>query len=49
MAGHVERDTVGGVVWLAAAEDDLEVGFAGALTRGTEIRSGGTRSSASRR
>jgi CubicO group peptidase (beta-lactamase class C family) len=35
MAGHVDRDTVGGVVWLAAAEDDVDVGFAGALTRGT--------------
>jgi CubicO group peptidase (beta-lactamase class C family) len=34
MAGHVDRDTVGGVVWLAAAEDDVEVGFAGARTRG---------------
>ncbi len=34
MAGHVDDDTVGGVVWLAAREDDVEVGFAGALTRG---------------
>jgi CubicO group peptidase (beta-lactamase class C family) len=34
MAGHVDRDNVGGVVWLAATEDDVEVGSAGALTRG---------------
>jgi CubicO group peptidase (beta-lactamase class C family) len=36
MAGHVDRDNVGGVVWLAALGDDVEVGFAGALTRGEE-------------
>ena len=34
MAGHVDRDTVGGVVWLAARDDDIEVGVAGTLTRG---------------
>ena len=34
MAGHVERDSVGGVAWLAARDDDVEVGFAGSLTRG---------------
>jgi CubicO group peptidase (beta-lactamase class C family) len=34
MAGHVEADTVGGVVWLAARDDDVEVGLAGSLTRG---------------
>jgi CubicO group peptidase (beta-lactamase class C family) len=34
MAGHVDHDTVGGVAWLAACRDDLEVGVAGGLTRG---------------
>jgi CubicO group peptidase (beta-lactamase class C family) len=34
MAGHVEADTAGGVVWLAARDDDVEVGLAGSLTRG---------------
>ncbi len=34
MAGHVERDTVGGVAWLASRDDDVEVGVAGTLTRG---------------
>jgi CubicO group peptidase (beta-lactamase class C family) len=34
MASHVERDTVGGVAWLAARGDAVEVGVAGALTRG---------------
>ena len=34
MAGHVQRDAVGGVAWLAARDDDLEVGVAGTLTRG---------------
>jgi CubicO group peptidase (beta-lactamase class C family) len=33
MAGHVERDTVGGVAWLAACDGDVEVGCAGTLTR----------------
>ena len=33
MASHVEADTVGGLVWLAARDDDVEVGFAGRLTR----------------
>jgi CubicO group peptidase (beta-lactamase class C family) len=33
---HVERDNVGGVVWLAAGEDDVDVGCAGAVTRGQE-------------
>jgi len=34
MAGHVERDSVGGVAWLVARGDDVEVGVAGALSRG---------------
>jgi CubicO group peptidase (beta-lactamase class C family) len=32
--GHVTGDTVGGVAWLAACGDDVEVGTAGTLTRG---------------
>jgi CubicO group peptidase (beta-lactamase class C family) len=34
MADHVRHDTLGGVAWLAARGDDLEVGVAGTLTRG---------------
>ena len=34
MAGHVDSGDVGGVAWLAACGDDLDVGFAGVLTRG---------------
>lgn len=34
MSGHVEKDTVGGVVWLAARGDAVETGVAGVLTRG---------------
>jgi CubicO group peptidase (beta-lactamase class C family) len=34
MADHVERDTVGGVAWIASRDDDVEVGVAGTLTRG---------------
>src|SRR4051812_29405639 len=34
IAGHVEADRVGGVAWLAACGDDVEVGVAGHLTRG---------------
>ena len=34
MAGHVDRDNVGGVAWLVARGDDVEVGVAGNLTRG---------------
>ncbi len=34
MAAHVERDTVGGVAWLASRDGDVEVGTAGTLTRG---------------
>src|SRR5689334_20816213 len=34
MAGHVKRDSVGGVAWLAACGDHVEVGVAGTLTRG---------------
>ena len=34
MARHVEQDDVGGVAWLAARDDDFEVGTAGVLTRG---------------
>ena len=35
MAGHVAGDTVGGVAWLAARDDDVRVGVVGNLTRGT--------------
>ena len=34
MARHVDRDTVGGVAWLAASGDDVWVGTAGSLSRG---------------
>ncbi len=34
MAGHVEQDRVGGLAWLAARGDDVEVGSAGCVTRG---------------
>ena len=34
MRRHVESDGVGGVAWLAACGDDVEVGVAGSLTRG---------------
>jgi CubicO group peptidase (beta-lactamase class C family) len=34
IAGHVERDTVGGVAWLAARDGAVEVGVAGTLSRG---------------
>ena len=34
MARHVEQDDVGGVAWLAARDDDVEIGTAGVLTRG---------------
>ena len=34
MARHVDQDDVGGVAWLAARDDDVEVGVAGVLTRG---------------
>jgi CubicO group peptidase (beta-lactamase class C family) len=34
MAGHAEKDTVGGVAWLAARGDAVETGVAGVLTRG---------------
>ena len=34
MAGHVEQDRVGGLAWLAARGDDVEVGSAGYVTRG---------------
>jgi CubicO group peptidase (beta-lactamase class C family) len=34
MAEHVDRDTVGGVAWLASRDDDVEGGVAGTLTRG---------------
>jgi CubicO group peptidase (beta-lactamase class C family) len=36
MAGHVDRDDVGGVAWLAARGDEVEVGVAGRLTRGQD-------------
>jgi CubicO group peptidase (beta-lactamase class C family) len=34
MSGYVERDALGGVAWLVAREDDVQVGVAGSLTRG---------------
>jgi CubicO group peptidase (beta-lactamase class C family) len=34
MSAHVEEDHVGGVAWLAARGNDLQVGTAGVLTRG---------------
>ena len=34
MAGHTERDDVGGVAWLAACGDEVDVGVTGSLTRG---------------
>ena len=34
VAGHVKRDSVGGVAWLAARDGDVEAGVAGTLTRG---------------
>src|SRR4051812_27550621 len=34
MAGHVEHDRVGGVAWLAARGDEVDVGALGLLTRG---------------
>jgi CubicO group peptidase (beta-lactamase class C family) len=34
MQHHVEQDRVGGVAWLLAAGDQVEVGVAGRLTRG---------------
>lgn len=36
IAGHVTDDRVGGVAWLAARGDQVEVGVAGHLTRGEE-------------
>src|SRR5438132_4661591 len=33
MSGHLVQDGVGGVAWLAARGDDVEVGVAGSLTR----------------
>ena len=37
MATHVESGDVGGVAWLAACGDELDVGFAGVLTRGEAV------------
>jgi CubicO group peptidase (beta-lactamase class C family) len=34
MAGHVHDDTIGGVAWLVARDDDVEAGVSGTLTRG---------------
>src|SRR3954468_21299477 len=34
MAAHVDGGAVGGVAWLAARGDDVEVGASGVLTRG---------------
>src|SRR5688572_16594598 len=36
VAGHVERDSTGGVAWLATRGDQVEVGVAGVLTRGED-------------
>ncbi len=32
IASHVERDTVGGVAWLAARDGEVEAGVAGTLS-----------------
>jgi CubicO group peptidase (beta-lactamase class C family) len=37
LAGHVAQDHVGGVVWLAAMGDEIEVGVEGKLTRGESV------------
>jgi len=34
MAGHVERDAVGGVAWLVSRDDQVKAGVAGVHTRG---------------
>jgi CubicO group peptidase (beta-lactamase class C family) len=34
MAGHTDRDDIGGLGWLAACGDEISVGVTGALTRG---------------
>jgi CubicO group peptidase (beta-lactamase class C family) len=34
LADHVDRDDVAGVAWLAARDDDVEVGWAGRSSRG---------------
>src|SRR5438132_11887700 len=36
MAAHVDDDRVGGVAWLAAAGEEVEVGAAGSLSRGEQ-------------
>jgi CubicO group peptidase (beta-lactamase class C family) len=36
VSDHVARDTVGGVAWLAARDDDVQTGVAGVLTRGQD-------------
>jgi CubicO group peptidase (beta-lactamase class C family) len=36
MAGHVDRDKIGGVAWAAARDGDVEAGCAGVLTRGED-------------
>jgi CubicO group peptidase (beta-lactamase class C family) len=36
MGRHVDRDDVGGVAWLVARGDDVDVGVAGSLTRGQD-------------
>src|SRR5437764_11492439 len=41
MQHHVARDRVGGVAWLLAANDQVEVGVAGRLTRGEPTAVGG--------
>src|SRR5438445_9462571 len=38
MEHHVEQDRVGGVAWLLAAGDQVEVGVAGQLSRGEPAR-----------
>src|SRR4249920_3673572 len=36
MADHVARGNAGGLAWLAARDDQVEVGVAGVLTRGEQ-------------
>src|SRR5690242_19642446 len=33
LAGHTDRDDVGGIAWLAASGDDVDIGVAGVLSR----------------
>lgn len=36
MASHADRDSVGGVGWLAGRGEEIEVGVAGVMTRGEQ-------------